>query len=611
MAKKTQKQNNKAKAVKEIEKMLPSGAQKMPPEVAGNMKKLKEKLDKLSKRILEKFDKYIVGIALMPPEKKEGQEKPDTSKIKVLVLVDDSDSKKMSKAELHDKISRIIGTIAEEIDKALSPETMLLSELKEMCYDGKYEILKTISLSAPLYDPSDLLAAIRIAEVHKTMVLQKFEKYIVSYVAAGSLFRGEKSNDIDVYVIIDDTDVKKMSRAELKDKLRAIIVGMGLEASKITGVQKAFHIQTYILTDFWDNLKDANPIIFTLLRDGVPLFDRGVFMPWKLLLKMGRIKPSREAIEMNMELGGRLIERTRFKLLSVLGEDLYYAVLNPAQAALMLYGIPPPTPKETIKLMDEIFVKKEKLLQKKYVDTLEKVRAAYKNIEHGKMKEVSGKYIDDLLKEAKEYLKAIKELFKKIEEKTEKASILDVYDSCITLARDLLVPHGIKKVTESTVEALFKEKLVEEEKVPEKFLRILGEVIKAKKDFQNQKITRQEVEKVRKDARLFVKAMVEHLQRKKLNALERVKIRFKYGENKVGEAVVLGKIAFIVPDLTDRDEVLKAEVKDRRLVNPKKALLEDMEKGITEGIPSKIFINHNTFEDLKNIIGKDIEIILG
>ena len=144
-----------------------------------------------------------------------------------------------------------------------------------------------------------MLAAIKIAEVHKTMVLKKFEKYILSYVLAGSLTQGRATatSDIDVWIVIDDTDVKKMSRIELKDKLRGIIIGMGIEAGELTGIKNKLNIQVYILTDFWESLKEANPIIFTLLRDGVPFYDRGIFMPWKQLLRMGHIKPSREAID--------------------------------------------------------------------------------------------------------------------------------------------------------------------------------------------------------------------------------------------------------------------------------------------------------------------------
>jgi uncharacterized protein (UPF0332 family) len=438
MAKK--KQTPKTKKAAKKPKEEPKPAVNLSPEMQERMGKLKARLDKFSKAVISKFDVYITGIALLPPENppKTEEEKKDFNpdQINVLVLIDDSDSKKMPREELADRLTKIIDSIAKDIDPNIVPQTMINSELTEACYDAKYEIMQAIAMSAPLYDPKDMIAAIKISEVHKTMVISKFEKYIVSYVAAGSLFRGEKSNDIDVYVIIDDTDVKRMSRAELKDKLRSIIVGMGFEASKRTGVQKQFHVQTYILTDFWDNLKDANPVIYTLLRDGVPIYDRGVFMPWKLLLKMGKIKPSPEAIDMNMDLGERLLERIRFKMLSVVGEDLYYALLNPAQAALMLYGIPPPTPKETTKLMDEIFVKKEKLLEKKYVDILDKVRKAFTGVEHGKIKEVTGAEIDDMLKGAKDYLARIKKLFEEIEAKTEKESIIDVYDTCMAITKE-------------------------------------------------------------------------------------------------------------------------------------------------------------------------------
>ena len=138
-----------------------------------------------------------------------------------------------------------------------------------------------------------------------------------------------------------------MTRAELKDKLRAIIISMGYDAKAITGVDREFHIQVYILTDFWDSLKEAHPVIFDLLRDGVPLFDRGIFMPWKQLLKMGKIKPSEEAIDMFMNSGEQMLNRVKYKLRDIAMEDIFLAILTPSQAALMTYGLPPPAPKET------------------------------------------------------------------------------------------------------------------------------------------------------------------------------------------------------------------------------------------------------------------------
>jgi len=354
---------------------------KIPEEIKKNFEELKNKLNKIKSLLLKEFNKEIMGMALLPPPK-DGKSKKD---IEILILVNDSD-KDVNRFTLKDKLIQSADKITKGVDEKIFPNVILRSELIESCYDGKYDILNLISLGAIIYDPSDMLAAIKISEVHKSMVIKKFDKYIVSYVAAGSLFRGEKSNDIDVYIIIDDTDVKKMSRFELKDKLRAIIISMGLQAKEITGVIKEFHIQVYILTDFWESVKDASPVIFTFLRDGVPLYDRGVFMPWKLLLKMGRIRPSPEAIDMHMDVGEKSIEMARNRLLSVVGQDIYYGILNPAQAALMLYGIAPPTPLEAINLMNEIFVKKEKLLEKKYVDILSNIRKFYKDIEHGKIK---------------------------------------------------------------------------------------------------------------------------------------------------------------------------------------------------------------------------------
>ena len=581
--------------------------EQIPEEMKKKFKEIKSKLDKFKKKILEKFDKYIVGIALLPPEKEE-----DKKNINILVLVDDSDSQKMSKEELADKLTTIIEKTADEIDKNIKSKTMILSELREACFDGKYEVLQLIAMSSPVYDPKDILAALRICEIHKSMVLKKFEKYIVSYVAVGSLFRGDAtSNDIDVAIVVDDTDVKRMSRAELKDKLRAIIVSMGFDAQSLTGVKKSLHVQTYILTDFWDSIKDASPVIFTFLRDGVPLYDRGVFMPWKLLLDMGRIKPSPEAIDMHMEIGEKLLERVKGKLLSIVSEDIYYAILNPSQAALMLYGIPPPTPKETVHLLNEIFVKKEKLLEKRYVDILEEIRKYYKDVEHGKIKEVPGKDVDVLMKKADEYLKRIKKLFAQIEKRTEGRTILDFHESCITITKDVLRTEEIENIPDSKIIPLFKEKLVKSNKIPERFLGILKMVIKAKKDYEEKKLTKQEIEKVRKDASIFIKTLVEYIQRKRGMELERAKIRVKSGD-KFGEIFLLDNIAFIVNEDKEKKEIRKAKIlEDGSLEDIQESNLEELEKNISKAkIPKKVFIKEKLFEDLKELYGKDVEILV-
>ena len=588
--------------------------EKLPKDVQEKLKTIKTKLEKFQKKILSKFDKYIVGIALLPPKKPEDQKQAvGKDKINVLVLVDDSDSRKMSKYELKDKLTAIMNNIAQEIDKNLKPQAIILSELWQNCYDSKYELLQLIALSAPIFDRG-MLAAIKIAEVHKTMVLKKFEKYIVSYVLAGSLVQGRATptSDIDVWVVIDDTDVKKMTRAELKDKLRAIIIGIGIEAGELTGIKNKLNIQVYILTDFWDSLREANPIIFTLLRDGVPFYDRSIFMPWKHLLKMGKIKPSAEAIDMFMGSGEQMLKRVELKLKDIGMEDIYYAILTPSQAALMLHGIPPPAPKETASLMREIFVQKVKLLEDKYVKILERVIDTRKTIEHGEKKEISGKEIDELLSDSDKYLKRIKRLFTQIERIKEEDDMIKIYETIVTIIRDVLKIEGIFKVEDEEVVKLFEDELVSQGKIPAKFLRILNEIMKAKKDYDEKKLTKVEVERVKKDSNELIKFLVEYLQRKRGRELERAKIRVKHGE-RFGEVILLGDVAFIIHDIDHEEkEISKAKIKeDGSLGTTQKSSLEELEKSLAKvEIPPKVFIKEPIFEDLKSIFGKDVEILV-
>ncbi|NOZ80197.1 MAG: nucleotidyltransferase domain-containing protein [DPANN group archaeon] len=585
----------------------------LPKEVQDKLKAIKDKIEKFQKKIVGKFDNYIMGVSLLPPQKKEGTEEVDREKINVLVLIDDSDSTRLSKEALKSKLISIIETEAKGVDKNLKPQVVILSELWQSCYDAKHELLQLVALSAPIYDKG-MLAAIKIAETHKTMVLKKFEKYIVSYVLAGSLVQGRatKESDIDVWIVIDDTDVKKMTRAELKDKLRAIIIGMGIEAGEMTGIRNKLNIQIYILTDFWDSLKEANPIIFTLLRDGVPFFDRGMFMPWKQLLKMGKIKPSAEAIDMFMGSGEQLLQRVKFKLRDIGMEDVFYALLTPSQAALMMQGIAPPAPRETPKLMRDIFVTKHHLLEEKFVKTLEKVITLRKDLEHGTRKEVSGKDIDDILREADKYLKRIKRLFTQIEKIKSEEDVAHIYDNVVTIIRDVMKMEGVNKVDDKDIIKVFENELVSLGKIPSKYLRMLNNLIKAKKDYDAGKLTKQEVEQVKKESAQFIKFLVEYMQRKRGRELERAKIRVKHGK-KYGEVLLLDTVAYIIHDIDDEEKsVSRAPInKDGSLGTPVRTTLQEMEKDLaSKQILPKVFIKEPIFENLRDFFGKDIEILI-
>ena len=591
-----------------------SKVSQLPKEAQEKIAELKKTLDKFKDRLLEKFDKYIMGIAVMPPPRAQPGEQPrpeDAKKIPILILIDDTDSKKMAKAELGGKLQGIMIGMAKEIDPNLAPDVLLLSELWQNLYDGKVEILQTIAMSAPVFDKG-MLAAIKIAEVHKTMVLKKFERYIVSYVLAGSLTQGRatEKSDIDVFIVIDDTDVKRMTRIELKDKLRAIIIGMGIEAGEITQIRNKINIQVYILTEFWDSIREANPIIFTFLRDGVPLYDRGIFMPWKQLLRIGKIKPSPEAIELYMSTGDQMLKRVKYKLKEVGMEDTFWAILTPSQAALMLYGIPPPTPKETPDIMREIFVKKEGILEDEFVQILENNIKLRKDLEHGDRKELTGKEVDKLLEDSEKYLKRIDKLFQEIDSKKQKETIEHLFDSLESTIRDILRSEGIERLPETTLMKIFDEEMVKTGKIPLTTYKNLKGVLKSREGHKT--LAKAEIEKLKKDTEAVLRELVSYIQRKRGIELNRAKIRVKYGD-KFAEVIFLGDIAYIVKDLdAEKKEIVKAKITPQStLIEFVAADLEEMERVIsTSVIPPKIFLKEKLFENFKEIFGPNVEILV-
>src|SRR3989344_3310618 len=269
----------------------------------------------------------------------------------------------------------------------------------------------------------------------------------------------------------------------------------------------------------------------------------------------------------------------------------------------MLYGVNPPTPLETIELMNEIFVKKEKLIEEKYVKFLEKVRNYYKDIEHGKVKEVSGKEIDELVKETRDYLERIKKLFSQLEKKKESESVLDIYNACLAVTHDLFTVLNVKE--ESSLEGTLK-KVVDKGEIPRKFLEVLKKVIKAK----DSKLSKAENEKIRRDARLYIKNVLEFIQRKRGFEKERTKVKFKYGD-KEGELYLLDKKIFLIKDIKEK-EIMKAGLQDNGVMgNLSKSSQEELEDELKNLKAHDIYLKEKTLDSLRNIFGKNVEILVG
>jgi len=479
-----------------------------PEKMKKDLDKTKKEIEKVKNFIIKKYS-FTQAISILPPASiklfVEEEEVPkETEKYVHLLVVVPEDKVK--------EIQKIKGEIIKQIENLKQKIWLHVKtpvDLWDLCLDSKFELVQAIAMSFPLQDKG-ILGALRVAEIHKSLVLQKFEKYVVSYVIAGSLVRGEAvpTSDVDVFIIINDTDVKRMPRLELKERLRGIIYQYVAEASAIAGVKNKLSPQIYLLTDFWESVKDAHPVIFTFIRDGIPIYDRHTFMPWKALLKMGKLKPSPEAIDMFMSMGDKTVKRVKSALLDVVVNEIYWGVTTPSQALLMLYGLPPPTPKQVVSEMKKVFVDKEKMLEKKYINILEKVVGIYKDYEHEKIKEIKGEEVDKLVKDVEDYLKRLKELREQIEKKAQEKTIEQIYKDVFTLLKNMFGNKSQDAIIEE-----FDKQLVKKAKMAPQHLRILNDIVKARAEFKKGKSNPHKVDEARKNASILINDLIEYNQR--------------------------------------------------------------------------------------------------
>ena len=563
--------------------------------VKKEMEKQKAELEKVKNWIIKKYP-FTLSIGILPPQSipKIEEEEPipeserKDKRIHIATIIPEEQFKNIN------KIKKEIIEHTKNIKPKLWLHLITPIDVWNFAMDGRYDLIGAIALSFPLHDKG-LLGALRVAEVHKNLVLKKFEKYVSSYVIAGSLVRGTatKTSDVDVFVIIDDTDIKRMPRLELKERLRAIIYQYIADATAIAGTKNKLEPQIYLLTDFWEAVKDAHPVMFTFIRDGVPLYDKGTFTPWKLLLKMGKIKPSPEAIDMFMSMGDKTSQTINRRLIDAM-IDVFWGITTPAQAMLMLYGLPPPTPKETTKLFKEVFYEKEKLIEKKYVDILERAVGLFKDYEHGKLKKISGSEIDKLMKDTEDFTKRLKKLQAQIEIVSNKNTIEEIEKEVFELLENLF-----GKKSKSQLIELCEKELVKKGKLPPKMLQVLKSIESASIDFKKGKAKKKDVDNARKDAAILINHLIDYGQRCDLIALDKSRMQIVSKGGKA-ELILTNTGTFIVQGSTIKEITNKLEESSIKEMN--EAISKQKGKPQTK-------INPKIFEVLRKALG-EFEIIM-
>jgi uncharacterized protein (UPF0332 family)/predicted nucleotidyltransferase len=228
-------------------------------------------------------------------------------------------------------------------------------------------------------------------------IYDEFGTFLKAVILFGSVTRREKGQgvrDIDILVIVDDTAVGM--GAELVEAYRVILEKV------IAQTSTRLHVTSLKLTSFWEYVKAGDPVAVNILREGVALLDTGFFDPLRALLLRGRIRPTTESIWTYFARAPRTLHNSRWHLMQAT-IDLYWAVIDAAHAALMKLGETPPSPDHVADLIEQRMVK-EKLIDKKYADTMRFFYDLQKKIMYRDIKEISGPEYERYAAKAKDFV---------------------------------------------------------------------------------------------------------------------------------------------------------------------------------------------------------------
>jgi predicted nucleotidyltransferase/uncharacterized protein (UPF0332 family) len=485
---------------------------------------------------------------------------------------------------------------------------VLLSELWDEISAGKDKLIKDLLTGKKIYD-NNFISRLKYIDEFVKATTGKFDKYIFSIVLFGSTARGQakKESDLDIAVIIDDTDLRNMTRNEAREKL------LGIMSSTALGIFSKFNIQAYLLTQFWEYVREANPVIFTLLRDGIPFHDKGLFSPWRVLLREGKIKPTAEAIDNMLLSGSVFVKRINQTISKTITEDLYYAMLNPAQSALMLYGIPPMTPNETPILLEKVFVSK-KMIESKYVRWLEDILKLRKGLESGKMKlsEFNAEMLNEQSLRAEEFIKRMTSLFEQIRDSNFSEDI-DKMEYVMSQGISKAFEASDSKIPKKAVYERFKEKFIDTGLLNRDEWETVKYIKNIRSQFESKKLTKQEISLAKDMLEDFIKDVdfyVKHPETKKTKRIT-AHVRFRHKEG-VGDLWVIEKIVFIVQNIKHPEiRILKGRLVGKGKIDAVSNTSFDSFmklKSVAEASGEQ-HIADDTIESLKRMF-EDVEIIL-
>jgi len=354
---------------------------------------------------------------------------------------------------------------------------------------------------------------LKLAQEFCNAVLKKYKRIIKAIVVFGSLTRNDftEKSDIDILVIIDDTLAR--FTPEMKEAFDFKLQDIARNISESISVQPA-----WTLTEFWDMARIGHPLLYTIVRDGWALYDTGFFIPVRKLLEQGKIPHTIEAVEFLMQNAPKKISRVENIKLFMIAEDLYYAVLNASQAVLMYMGRQSPAPKQIIKDVYEYIVKTN-MLEKKYLKYIERILKFRKDVEHKKIKNVSGEKLDKFIQMAKEYVEKMENILEFLRKKRKEEIIKRNYEVLIKGAITGLKSLGKLPEDPKDLSNAIKKYLIKEEGLSQFYENLFKKVAAMRKmvdENLTEKIPERDIELTREYVRRFIKEIENIIEKEKI-----------------------------------------------------------------------------------------------
>lgn len=232
-----------------------------------------------------------------------------------------------------------------------------------------------------------------------TKIKKGYGDIIKSVIIFGSAARGDmkKTSDIDLWVVIDDTAVK---RTEDTTKVK-------LQLQLIANEIKGLHIQINTLTEFWDWMKVGSPELFNYLRVGLVVYDTGFIKPVQRMLKMGLLSPSEETAGLKAKSSEAILKRVDVAMKTMIF-DLRYAATDACQAVIIYYYRETPDQKNMPDFLKKLV--NDKKLEKKYIKNFEDLNKLWKDIDHGIIKEIKIEHLKKAIILSKNIVERMKKL---------------------------------------------------------------------------------------------------------------------------------------------------------------------------------------------------------